>query len=117
MTLPLPPFDPGDPAGLQFILDRLADAAIDTGGQAVKLRFGTSSVTFTASANSAQVTIPHGMGSKPVIAGGFAATPANARITVQESATADPTNIYLTGFQTQGTAVSITQNIYWFAIG
>lgn len=115
MTLPLPLHDG---TNTQFILDQIAEAFIDTGGRQLKLRFGTSSVTFTASDVSAQATIPHGMGSTPTLAAGFARTPATNRITVQESAAADATNIYLKGhFVTVGGSLTASQNIYWFAIG
>lgn len=113
-ALPLPLHD-GE--NTQAIFDLIAKSAIDTGGRSIKLRFGTSSVTFTASPTSAQVTIAHGMGSTPTLAAGFARTPTNARVTVQESAAASATNIFLTGFISDAVASSVTQSIYWIAIG
>lgn len=65
MTLPIPVYD-GDPQTLQFILERLAMSAIDTGGRSIKLRWGTGTLTFAASTDSAHVTVTHGMGSAPV---------------------------------------------------
>lgn len=114
--LPLPAYD-GTDATLQFILDRIATAFIDTGGQSLKLRSGTSSVTYTAAATSAQKTIPHGMGSTPVRVWAFQRAPLVEFTHLYESTAADATNIYLTGRQIGGAVVTNTQNIYWFALG
>lgn len=130
MTLQLPLYD-GTQQGLQHILNLIAMTfpvgpenvkdvlKLSVAGTQRKLALGSSSVTFTASANSAQITVPHGLGVgvTPVLVAAFCKTPANTRATIQESAAADATNIFLTGFQTQGTAITATQNIYWAAIG
>lgn len=76
MTLPLPLYD-GDGETLQFILDRLAQAVIDTGNREVKLRWGSADIQsvdfsggFGSGAGPFNVRIAHGQRSVPVIAVG-----------------------------------------------
>lgn len=105
----------GDAIGRNF--EKLMALVVDAGGQSVSIRFGSSSVVFTASSTSAQRTVAHGLPTTPVAVFTTCANPVTGRVTVQESAAADATNVYLTGFQTQGTSVSITQGFYWLTIG
>lgn len=114
MTLPLPRYDGNN---LQAILDIIAKSAIDTGERSIKLRWGSSSATYTAAATSAQVTIPHGMGSVPVALFLSLKQPQNGLHIPYENAAADATNVYVILRQAQNTAVSVTQNFYWIAIG
>lgn len=108
-------FENGEPLDLSTMA--LAGQVVNFGKDGVKVRWGTSAVVFSAADASAQVAIPHGMGSVPVLGAGFAATPAAARLTIQETQAPDNQKIYLTGFQSAGTAITATQNIYWLAIG
>jgi hypothetical protein len=87
-----------------------------TGPAKRKINFGSSSVTFTASATSAQVTIPHTFGVAPVAVMCMAKNPNNGLFVFLETAAADATNIYISGRQTQNTAVSASQPFYWVAI-
>jgi hypothetical protein len=83
----------------------------------VGVAFGAGTVTFTAAATSAQVTIAHGLGKVPVFVDCFVKDPSNGLFILIESAAADATNIYISARQTQNTAVTTTQNFYWLAIG
>ncbi len=82
-----------------------------------KVGWGSSTAVFTASNTSAQLTIAHGLGVTPSLILTTAKTPVVIRCSIQESAAADATNIFLTGFESSGAAVSISQNFYWLAIG
>lgn len=62
--------------GLEYLADgtisdrnfqRLNALVPDTGGQTVGIRFGTSSIGFTASTDSADTVISHGLGTTPVV--------------------------------------------------
>jgi hypothetical protein len=53
---------------MQYILDLLAQSVIDTGGQSLKVRFGTALVHWNASATSDAATVTHGLGNPPVVA-------------------------------------------------
>jgi hypothetical protein len=66
LPFPLPAWDPQDPTSLQFILDRLAQSVIDTGSQALRMRYGTVLVHWAASATSDAATVTHGLGTTPV---------------------------------------------------
>lgn len=111
------------PAGVgRGELDRLVREAIDRSELAVRVKgleartFGKASAVFTAAAQSAQVTIPHGLAVAPRFVFATPANPVTGRVEMQESQAADKTNIYLTGFQTAAVAVSITQTFYWMAV-
>jgi hypothetical protein len=47
---------------------KLMSLVLDTGGRSVGIRFGTGSVSFTASAASTEYTVAHGLGRTPVTA-------------------------------------------------
>lgn len=67
MSIPLP--GGADPdLDRQQKFDALAQAIPSFGGRTVEIRFGTSTVTFTASAASASTTVAHGLGKTPVTA-------------------------------------------------
>ena len=76
MALPLPwdfrsekidPATVGD--RLQDVFDVLALAAPDTGGQSVRIRTGTVSLSFAAATNSGEVSVNHGLGTTPCTSG------------------------------------------------
>lgn len=56
---------PEDWAAVGRNSDALMRLVVDTGGQSLGVRAGSSSVTFTASAHSANKTITHGLGRAP----------------------------------------------------
>lgn len=86
-------------------------------GLVAGIRGGVATAVFTASDTSAQVTIPHGLPKAPTKVLAMAKDPVAGRVHIQESAPPDGTNIYLKGFQSAGTAVSISQDFYWLAVG
>jgi hypothetical protein len=45
----------------------LARLGIDTGGQSVGIRFGVATLSWTASTDSAVLTVTHGLGRTPVV--------------------------------------------------
>lgn len=83
----------------------------------LSLRVGKATATFTASSNSAQVTIPHGLGKVPRAVFGMPTQPVNGRVHIQESTAPDVMNIYLSGYQSADIAITITQDFYWIALG
>ena len=92
----------------QLVRDRLARlAGID---------FGSATATFTASVDSANMTVPHALGVAPSAVFFSAKTPRNVRVVIQERATADEDNIYALASQAAGVAVTNTQDFYWLAV-
>jgi hypothetical protein len=110
-------------------LEQLADGTIsdrnfqrlnalvpDTGGQTVGLRFGVSSIGFTASTDSANTVIAHGLGTTPIVA---VATVAGAG----SFATIAALNTFsygATNFSVNGripSAATTTLPIVWLVIG
>jgi hypothetical protein len=54
----------GDWNSVRRNFERLSD--LDTGGQSVSIRFGRSSIDFTASTDSSSTTVDHGLGKEPL---------------------------------------------------
>lgn len=120
MPLPLPAVNAEN---LQFIINQIA-AEFPVSGVLrlatvanVKVAYGTSTLVFTASANSAEKTIAHGLGATPGLVLAMVRAGVNARITIEESSAADGTNIYLTGYETASAVITQNQSIYWCALG
>jgi hypothetical protein len=104
-TYPDPEFAPGAAPFLQLLST-----------MALSIACGSGTVTFTASAFSAQTTVAHGLGRVPVsvacMPGWFGGGNGGG---IGESAAADATSFYVEGFLTSaGTA---TLPFYWIAIG
>lgn len=129
LRLPDPKVDNGDWAGertgVQRNLDHIArqfpvaarNLANDVlllavPGTGRKVAFGSSSATWTAAVLSGAVTIAHGLGVAP----GYVGAQTQAQL-FDFKVTADATNLTITGFRTDNTAVSSTVNFYWVAIG
>jgi hypothetical protein len=72
MTLALPILAP-DLSNLQFILDLIAQGALDTGGRSVAIRHGNVTMTWTAATSAAAQTVTHGLPS--------GRTPTNVQLT------------------------------------
>jgi hypothetical protein len=81
------------------------------------IAFGSGTFIFSASATSAQVTVPHGLSAAPVLVLLSNRHPQNGLFICYEDGVPDLTNIYAIARQSQNTAVTTTQNFYWFAIG
>jgi hypothetical protein len=120
MTLPIPTLDP-EHRNLQFILDRLVQSGVDTGGRQVKVRFGSGTITWPGgAATSNQLTVAHGMGGTPTNVYLTMTQPANFNTLFRESAAADATNIYVRGVVSDlvtAPAAASTQKFHWLAIG
>lgn len=119
--MPRPPFDIGGDIGkvVDWLIKTLGgrlDVLEDLLG-GLKIKVGKSTLVFTASSTSAQVTVTHGLGKAPLAVFATCATPVGGRFTIQESAAASNTQAFFTGFQTQGTNVSASQDFYWLAVG
>lgn len=115
MPLALPPYDPDDPEGTQFILDLIAKAMIDTGGRAIKVRFGTDTVVYTAANSSAAKTISHGLGTAPIAVFCQMTSPVVNSIFYIDSVSA--TTFVTRGHETTNAAVTGSQPFYWVAFG
>lgn len=115
----LPPYDPDDPASLQFILDFIATRLLDTGGRSLKLRAGSDSVTYPGgSALSNGKNVSHGLGSTPIavalVANSAGVGASYAFVTGALTSTVIPMQITAPGFTP---ALNTTQTFYWLAIG
>jgi hypothetical protein len=110
MTIALEHLADNSPADRNF--RRLAQLMPNTGGKSIGIRFGSSSATWTAAVLSAAVTIPHGLG----IAPGYVGIQTQSQL-FDFKVTADATNLTVTGYRTDNTAVSATINFYWLACG
>lgn len=113
MSISLEHLADGDWQGLRRVIDVLMKLVIDTGGQTVGVRFGVSSVTFTASnVSAAHAGILHGLATTPVVVIATARDPIVNIGCNGRSATA---------LQFQGTCVTApitaTITLDWVAIG
>lgn len=89
---------------------------IDTGGQSVGIRFGSSALTFAASTNSASTTIPHGLGRLPIVVLALPfSSPAFGKIPTLNLSSSDATSIVLNG--EIGTAHTGSISFSWAVIG
>ena len=113
MTISLEHIVPEDWRAVERMRVALQSLVIDAGGQSLGLRIGTGSATWTAAVNSASVTVPHGLGKTPTIAGAF-----TRDLGIAYAVTArDATNITVRGFATAGTPTSGTATFDWAVIG
>lgn len=92
---------------------RLMQLVPDTGGRALGVRWGSSSATWTAARDAADVTIPHGLGRAPVFVKAVSRTVLLEYALVSE----DETEFVLRGYHTPGTTISGTFNFLWVAVG
>lgn len=111
MTISLDPLGDGSVSDRNF--QKLMSLVLDTGGRSVGIRFGTATATWTASATSATVTIPHGLGKIP----GFVTYGSKNTPFEYATASVDATNISTVGYQTAGTVVTGTLTFYWVVLG
>jgi len=79
-----------------------------------RMAYGTSTITFTASATSNTVAVPHGLGSTPT-AVLFGVDSGTAWLMMQVN-TKDATNINVTGHDTGNATRTGSQTFYWMAI-
>lgn len=111
------PFHARDPE-LQRNLDELKGRTIDTGGKSVRLRFGTGTLVYTASQQSATLTVTHGLGTTPV---NVQLTPSSAGLglfavdLIDGSKTS--TTFQVAGYIVNGGAVTVNESFDWLAIG
>jgi hypothetical protein len=89
----------------------LTKLVLDTGGKSIGVRFGTSSATWTASAQSANKAIAHGLGHAPV-----AVMMTGYNNLIWANVSRDATNIVIAGISPGG-AITGTFNVDWLAIG
>ena len=125
MTEPLPllrVLEPGEDADdsplsrSQFNFDKLAQLFPDFGGRTPVIRFGSGTVTYTASSTSATTTINHGCGRTPVAILLTGKQPVNFYTIFHEIAgPATATQFFVRGRSESG-AVTGDQAFYWLAI-
>lgn len=103
----------GDWQAVERLRLALQSLVVDTGGQSIGVRFGTSTATWTAAATTPGVTIPHGLARSPIYAH------ASTRTSLLEYAVTsrDATNIVVTGFVTMNTAFTGSATFDWVVIG
>lgn len=90
---------------------------LKTTGTSRKVTFGTGTVSFSAADTSAELDVAHGLAVTPLCVICTPSTPANTRVTIQESSSPGSTYFHVKGFQTQGSAITADQTFYWLAIG
>lgn len=86
---------------------------LDTGGRSVGIRFGVGTATWTASAFSAAVVIPHGLGRAPVVAFAGSQNALNGYSVSGVGAT----NMSVTGFRTDNVSVTGSAGFFWVVFG
>lgn len=113
---------------MTIALEHLADASIadrnfqkltrlvmDTGGQTAGIRFGATSVVFTAVA-TASTTVTHGLGKTPIVALATFDISGTAFHIMAEVFSVGATTFGLQGFLPAGAATT-TRTAYWVVIG
>jgi hypothetical protein len=102
--------------GVQRDFDAIALAIPGTGGKDIEIRYGTATVTFTASQDSDLPTVNHGLGRTPVI---VVATPYNvaayANIPKVDWFGATSTTFALAA--RVESAITLAVTVTWIAIG
>lgn len=103
------------------IIDRnfqkLRNLVIDTAGKTLGIRFGVSSVTFTASATSATATVTHGLGKTPGYIGLTPVSSASWYVLRYLSGSRNSTSFQVSGRTIDGTTPSLTASFFWMVIG
>lgn len=95
---------------------KLMSLVLDTGGLNLGLRFGTSTLAFTASTDSANRTVTHGLGRTPVIVLACASGAPNfTDIPAFNAFTLTSTTFGINGRKPGSSTVNIS--FYWAAIG
>lgn len=112
MTISLEQLHDNSPADRNF--HKLAQLVLDTGGKTIGIRFGTGSVTFTASTTSATQTIAHGLAKVPQYIA-CQALDSSGAITVRPVSGADAVNFQAVG--RTASAVTGAATFYWAVIG
>lgn len=102
-------------ANIQFNFDKLAQLVIDTGGQTLKLRAGSATLTWAASDTSGDATVSHGLGSEPVAV--IATSDFNTAYAAITVISKDATDFVLRGRDVAGTSRTGSNTVYWAAIG
>lgn len=97
---------------------RLVSLVVDTGGQSVGLRFGTVTLTYTASATSAAATVTHGLGKTPEYIGSLGTTGLSKRHVVNYvSGSRNDTDFQLQAETADSAAVTGSISVFWVVIG
>lgn len=100
---------------LRVSLERLL---IDTGrSEAIGIRFGTGTVTFTASRVSASTAVTHGLGRTPVVVFVMDATDHTSHVVAFSAFSYTSTQFTTRGDFTDGTAATGGSAFVWVAIG
>ena len=114
MTLPLLKVaELGEESPVQFNFDQIAKLFLDTGGESVRLRFGTGTVTGTG-ARDGSVNITHGMGSTPLVA---LVVPQSNSFAGSADTLGGTTFRAKLNHLDSGSTFNDAQTIYWAALG
>lgn len=114
MALPLPG-GPDDDPDRQQKFDALARAMAGFGGKSVEIRYGTATLTFTASTDSAAVSVTHGLGRLPVSVVAMSFGSSFGRVANCNWASPTATTFLFAG--EVKTAFTGTVTVTWIAIG
>lgn len=112
--IPLEKLTDGSATARNF--DKLVQLVSDSGGLATSFRFGTTTVSFSASAVSTTKGVDHGLGREPVvILTNYMANAASTALFIFPWTVKDETSFSLSG--KCSVAATADVNVLWLAIG
>ena len=97
--------------------EKLAGVLVDTGGRLVRVRFGTDTLSFSASATSATKTVTHGLGTTPVAAMAICNVSSDYIVLGTIDGSLNDETFQLAGRTNGGGSITATPRFYWVALG
>jgi hypothetical protein len=113
MTIALDHVQEGDWDALNRVVDTLRVLVPDAGTRSVGIRFGTSTVTFTAATTSATTAVSHGLGATPVVV----FMQEQDTFTRYKASAVGASTFTAQGYNTANVLTTATLTFYWVVIG